>query len=118
MNRSFECYKIVDVKLSGFRMSGEHIIHDPSNQKSYTAIHFFNITARLAVAFAFFFCTNTSQCLHCKRKTVKLCHNKWPHHAKTCFGAYAQSDQGLHCPLTESLDTTECMMESTGLDDT
>ena len=23
--------------------------------------------------------------------------------------ASAQSDQGLHCPLTESLDTTECM---------
>ena len=23
--------------------------------------------------------------------------------------ADAQSDQGLHCPLTESLDTTECM---------
>ena len=23
--------------------------------------------------------------------------------------ALAQSDQGLHCPLTESLDTTECM---------
>ena len=22
----------------------------------------------------------------------------------------AQSDQGLHCPLTESLDTTECMI--------
>ena len=22
--------------------------------------------------------------------------------------AFAQSDQGLHCPLTESLDTTEC----------
>ena len=21
----------------------------------------------------------------------------------------AQSDQGLHCPLTESVDTTECM---------
>ena len=23
--------------------------------------------------------------------------------------ASAQSDQGLHCPLTESLNTTECM---------
>ena len=23
--------------------------------------------------------------------------------------ASVQSDQGLHCPLTESLDTTECM---------
>ena len=23
--------------------------------------------------------------------------------------ASAQSDQGLHCPLTKSLDTTECM---------
>ena len=23
--------------------------------------------------------------------------------------ASAQSDQGLHCPLTESLDTIECM---------
>ena len=25
----------------------------------------------------------------------------------TC--ASAQSDQGLHCPLTESFDTTECV---------
>ena len=45
-----------------------------------------------------------------------------PRHAKTCFFdicgqrrprsdcASALSDQGLHCPLTESsLDTTECM---------
>ena len=36
-----------------------------------------------------------------------------PHHAKTCFQAYAdsdvQSDQGIRCLLTESLDTTECM---------
>ena len=42
------------------------------------------------------------------------------HHAKAWFWAYAdsggpdqpkhwQSDQGLHCPLTESLATTECM---------
>ena len=45
---------------------------------------------------------------------------KWPRHAKTYLQAYADSevlstcasahsDQGLHCPLTESLDTTECM---------
>ena len=41
-----------------------------------------------------------------------------PRHAKTCLWAFAdnkspdqqaQSDQGLHCPLTESLDTTECL---------
>ena len=43
-----------------------------------------------------------------------------PCHAKTCLWSYAdgedpdqspstQSDQDLHCPLTESLDTTECM---------
>ena len=34
------------------------------------------------------------------------------HHAKTCLREYADSegpDQGLYCPLTESLDTTECM---------
>ena len=32
--------------------------------------------------------------------------------------ASAQSDQGLHYPLIESLDTTESMMESEGSDDT
>ena len=43
-----------------------------------------------------------------------------PHHAKMCLRAYAdsespdqpahfQSDQDHHCPLTESLDTSECM---------
>ena len=42
------------------------------------------------------------------------------HQAKTCLGicghwrpwsdcASAESDQGLHCPLTKSLNTTECM---------
>ena len=42
------------------------------------------------------------------------------HHAKTCHRAYvdseaqirlriAQSEKGLLCPLTESLETTECM---------
>ena len=29
---------------------------------------------------------------------------------------FVQSDQGLPCPLTESLDTTECI-ESKGVDD-
>ena len=43
-----------------------------------------------------------------------------PRLAKTCLRpcadsedqdqpAFAQADQGLHCPLTESLDTTECI---------
>ena len=38
-----------------------------------------------------------------------------PHQAKMCHWVmcrqrrHAQSDQGLHCPLTESLDTTESM---------
>ena len=38
-----------------------------------------------------------------------------PRHSKTCFREYADSEvpdqpaQGLHCPLTESFDTTECM---------
>ena len=32
--------------------------------------------------------------------------------------ASAQSDQGLHCPLTKSLDTTECIMERKGPEDT
>ena len=46
------------------------------------------------------------------------------HHAKTCLRAYAdnegpdqtahpQSDQGLHCPLTASSDTTKCMQSDT-----
>ena len=30
---------------------------------------------------------------------------------------FAQSDQGLHSPLTESLDTTECMDGEQGTDD-
>ena len=43
----------------------------------------------------------------------------WPRHAKMCLRAYAdcegqaqtaaQSDQGLHCPQTGSMDTKECM---------
>ena len=35
-------------------------------------------------------------------------------HAKTWLWAYADSegpDQGLHCPLTKSLDTPECINE-------
>ena len=39
-----------------------------------------------------------------------------PYHAKTCLRSmrrlspdHAQSDQGLRCPLTESLDTIECI---------
>ena len=32
-------------------------------------------------------------------------------HGKTCLEASAQSDQDLHCPLIESLDTAECMNE-------
>ena len=50
------------------------------------------------------------------------------HHAKTSLGmcrqqrsrsacTFMQADQGLHCPLTESLDTAECM-ESKGVNDT
>ena len=31
-----------------------------------------------------------------------------PQHAKTSLPAYAESDQGLHCPFTEPLDTIEC----------
>ena len=49
--------------------------------------------------------------------TVLLC---GPRHAKTCLWGYVgskgpdqpahlQSDQGHYCPLTESLDTIECM---------
>ena len=46
-----------------------------------------------------------------------------PRHSETCLSgvcgqrrprsacASAQSDQSLHCPLTEALDTTECMNE-------
>ena len=31
--------------------------------------------------------------------------------------ASAQSDQGIHCQLAESLDITECKIESKGPDD-
>ena len=43
---------------------------------------------------------------HAMRKRVSgICGQRRPRSA--C--AFAQSDQGLHCPLTESLDTMECM---------
>ena len=70
-------------KVVSFAHECEHIRHDPSNQKSYTAIHLFNITARLAVAFAFFFFLHKHvkmlalQSRTQTRKTVKLCYNKW-----------------------------------------
>ena len=41
------------------------------------------------------------------RENVTLCGQQSPRSA--C--AFAQSDQGLHSPLTESLDTAECMNE-------
>ena len=37
----------------------------------------------------------------------KSCCKNGPHYAKICSWASVQSDQGLHCPLTESLDTTK-----------
>ena len=50
-----------------------------------------------------------------------------PHHAKTCLRVYtksegpaeafALSDQGLHCLLTDLLDTTECLNGPKGPDD-
>ena len=41
----------------------------------------------------------------CENISSGTCGQWWPRSA--C--AFAQSDQGLHCPLTESLDITECM---------
>ena len=41
----------------------------------------------------------------CKKLSLVLCGQQRPRSA--C--ASAQSDQGLHCPLTESLDATECI---------
>ena len=41
----------------------------------------------------------------CKNVSSSMCGQQRPR--SDC--ASAQSDQGLHCPLTESLDTTECM---------
>ena len=40
-----------------------------------------------------------------QKVSLGICRQRRPRSA--C--ASAQSDQGLHCPLTESLDTTECM---------
>ena len=40
-----------------------------------------------------------------QKRSLGICGQRKPRSA--C--ASAQSDQGLHCPLTESLDTTECM---------
>ena len=41
----------------------------------------------------------------CENVSSDICWQRRPRSA--C--ASAQSDHGLHCPLTESLDTTECM---------
>ena len=41
----------------------------------------------------------------CENVSSGICGQRRPWSA--C--AFAQSDQGLHCPLTESLDTIECM---------
>ena len=41
----------------------------------------------------------------CQNMSSGICGHRRPRSA--C--ASAQSDQGLHCPLTESFDTTECM---------
>ena len=38
--------------------------------------------------------------------------------AKAQLCASVQTDQGLHCPLAESLDITECMNGEQRLDDT
>ena len=44
---------------------------------------------------------------------VAFCNSSWGTfgslHAKTCLRASAQSDQGLHCLLTELLNTTASM---------
>ena len=41
----------------------------------------------------------------CENVSSGICQKRRP--LSNC--AYAQSDQSLHCPLAESLDTTECM---------
>ena len=43
--------------------------------------------------------------MQCENLSYGICGERRPRSA--C--ASAQSDQGLHCPLTESLDTTECI---------
>ena len=50
----------------------------------------------------------------CENASSDICGQRRPRSA--C--ASAQSDQGLHYPLIETLDTTESMMESEGSDDT
>ena len=41
-------------------------------------------------------CENVSSGIYGQRRTISVCTS-------------AQSDQGFHCPLKESLDITECM---------
>ena len=41
----------------------------------------------------------------CENVSSGICGQRWPRSA--C--ASAQSDQGLHCSITESLDTIECL---------
>ena len=48
---------------------------------------------------------NIIQAVPCKNVSSGICGQQRPRSA--C--ASMQSDQGLHCLLTESLDTTECM---------
>ena len=43
----------------------------------------------------------------CENVSVGICGQQQPRSA--C--AFAQSDRGLHCPLTDTLDTTECLNE-------
>ena len=50
----------------------------------------------------------------CENMSLGICELQWPRSA----GTPAQSDQGLHCLLTESLDTTECMNGEQSPDDT
>ena len=50
----------------------------------------------------------------CENVFAGICRQRRPRSA--CTDALA--DLGLHCPLTESLDTTECMSEKKGPDDT
>ena len=69
--------------------------------KAFTVFTFHKETVSL-VCPRFF--SNPIWAMPCENVSLGICGQRRPRSA--C--AFAQSDQGLHCPLTESLDSTEC----------
>ena len=62
-------------------------------------------------------CINTQYFIwaaRCENESLGTCGQRRP--ISACVSA--QSDQGLHCPLTESLNTSKWMMERKSSDDT